>query len=95
MAFVLIRQQSFWRLKLHDHKFLLNLDIFKLVRGENVSTDNVVRSLALRTSNRYAGMYKKLSSKTFVNLELLTFTHIEREIERVKCNFEFKIGLQM
>jgi len=72
MVFVVIRQYGLWRVRSHDPKLLPNLNIFKLVRGENVSGDNVARSLALRTNKPecWHVMYKKLSSETFAQLTI-------------------------
>jgi hypothetical protein len=56
MVLVVIRQKGVWRVWSHDHKLLLNLNIFKFVRGENVSGDIVARSLALKTRQRSVGM---------------------------------------
>jgi len=92
MVFVVIRQDGLWRVRSHDQKLLLNLNIFKLVRGENVSGDNVTGSLALWTNKPECRhiLYKKLSLETVVNLQLLRFTHIESEIEGGECNSEFR-----
>ena len=57
-----------------------------------MSGDNAARSLALWTSKPecWHVLYKKLSTETFVNLQLLRLTSEESEIERGECNSEFK-----
>ena len=57
-----------------------------------MSGDNIARSLALWTNKpqSWRVLCKKMSYETFINLQLLRFTHVESETGRGECNSEFK-----